>query len=107
MASGSPEKCLTQTWILLPCKFWPSVNRIRPKPLCQFANSQFAHRTYRWGLKDSAMCVCGEYVVNEIPLNLFAGRIDEVYRVTPEALDYLADLEFPLTPHNRKEEDYG
>lgn len=77
----------------LPRFTWSKLNRIR----CGLGRS--ASTLHKWGWKDSPDCDCApipqtlEHVVLECPIRAFPGSLEDLNAATPEALDWIINLD--------------
>ena len=89
------DPTLTPPGFDLPRRYWCAINRIRT------LQGRCAALLYKWGLKGSPLCQCGEvqtidHIVNECPLLFYQEGIRGIHRATPDAVNWIAKLDITL-----------
>jgi hypothetical protein len=51
---------------------------------------------YRWGYSNATNCDCGHHIIDDCPIHAFEDGLLSSHEATPEAIQYLSDLNIDL-----------
>jgi hypothetical protein len=80
----------------LPRQEWVSLNRIR------IGHGRCGYSMHQWKLRDNPACDCGnaaqtiQHIVSNSSKRKFEGKMSDFFRLTSEALDWIATLDIRL-----------
>jgi len=80
----------------LPRQEWVSLNRIRT------GHGRCGYSMHQWKLRDNSACDCGnatqtiQHIMSNCPKRKFESKMSDFFRLTSEALDWIATLDIKL-----------